>query len=189
MRTKENTNFWNDDKIADLKVLWAAGHSAAVVARKIGCPSRSAVCGKVFRLGLSGRVSVEQRHQVKAGKLRVKALGAKPRTKKAAGRLTTQLWGAGPDVTQQPLPVMEEIYIAPEDRKGVLDLAAADCRWPIGDPRTPDFHFCAQPKFGGLSYCEAHARRAYVSARPPAPREHRVYAYRRSEDLLDTAVA
>jgi GcrA cell cycle regulator len=37
--------------IALLKKLWAAGQSAAQIARRLGC-SRNAVCGKLTRLGL-----------------------------------------------------------------------------------------------------------------------------------------
>src|ERR1700739_3464743 len=37
--------------VALLKKLWAAGQSAAQIARRLGC-SRNAVCGRLTRLGL-----------------------------------------------------------------------------------------------------------------------------------------
>ena len=41
-----------DEKdVAQLKKLWAAGQSAAQIARRLGC-SRNAVCGRLTRLGL-----------------------------------------------------------------------------------------------------------------------------------------
>lgn len=47
---------WTDENTETLKRLWAEGHSASAVAKKLGNPeARSAVLGKVFRLGLSGR--------------------------------------------------------------------------------------------------------------------------------------
>jgi hypothetical protein len=30
------------------------------------------------------------------------------------------------------------------------------CRWPIGDPREPGFHFCEGKKVMGRSYCPGH---------------------------------
>jgi len=38
------------------------------------------------------------------------------------------------------------------------------CRWPIGDPGEPEFHFCGRKSFGSLPYCDHHARMAYQPA-------------------------
>ena len=35
------------------------------------------------------------------------------------------------------------------------------CQWPIGDPRTSDFHFCREPAASGKPYCTAHCAQAY----------------------------
>lgn len=45
---------WSDGQIAELKALWIAGPSAAVIARKLG-KTRNAVLGKVHRLNLEQR--------------------------------------------------------------------------------------------------------------------------------------
>jgi len=42
---------WDAKDVAQLKRLWAAGQSAAQIARRLGC-GRDAVCGKLTRLGL-----------------------------------------------------------------------------------------------------------------------------------------
>jgi len=47
---------WNDERVEQLKKLWAEGRSASQIAAEIGGVSRNAVIGKVHRLGLSGRV-------------------------------------------------------------------------------------------------------------------------------------
>jgi GcrA cell cycle regulator len=39
------------------------------------------------------------------------------------------------------------------------------CKWPIGDPRQPDFHFCGEDAQVGLPYCSHHASVAYQPAR------------------------
>jgi hypothetical protein len=52
-------------------------------------------------------------------------------------------------------------------RKTVTTLEPRDCRWPVGDPRQADFHFCGEPQVPGQSYCGAHLRLAF---QPPKPR-------------------
>lgn len=37
-------------------------------------------------------------------------------------------------------------------------MAAHDCRWPIGDPKTPDFFFCGARAIAGKPYCAYHCR-------------------------------
>ena len=51
-------------------------------------------------------------------------------------------------------------------RKTMNTLMPADCRWPIGDPQSDDFHFCGEPKQDGHPYCEAHVRSASTPSRP-----------------------
>ena len=36
------------------------------------------------------------------------------------------------------------------------------CRWPLGDPKDPDFHFCGRKVKTGQTYCEEHSAIAYV---------------------------
>ncbi|HRD77416.1 MAG TPA: GcrA family cell cycle regulator [Hyphomicrobiaceae bacterium] len=40
--------------------------------------------------------------------------------------------------------------------KTMADLEANDCRWPIGDPREANFHFCGAQKVLGRPYCMEH---------------------------------
>ena len=54
-------------------------------------------------------------------------------------------------------------------RKTVTTLEPRDCRWPIGDPRHEDFHFCGEAQVAGQPYCAAHLRQAF---QPPRPRLH-----------------
>ena len=50
--------------------------------------------------------------------------------------------------------------------KTVETLETNDCRWPIGDPRHADFHFCGAPKVPRGPYCELHWRMAFQPTRP-----------------------
>ena len=54
--------------------------------------------------------------------------------------------------------------VPPNRRRGVADLYDRQCRWPIGDPKSPDFHFCDLTQATGMPYCVFHVKRAY---RPP----------------------
>jgi GcrA cell cycle regulator len=60
-----------------------------------------------------------------------------------------------------PFAIVEEVVVPEKERVGVEGLGPHQCRWPIGDPQSPDFHFCHHKRIGGISYCEIHARRAY----------------------------
>lgn len=48
----------------------------------------------------------------------------------------------------------------------ILNLTDRMCKWPIGDPREPGFHFCGRPCQPGLPYCSEHAAIAYQPANP-----------------------
>ena len=48
---------WTEERVSELKKLWAEGHSASQIAKRLGSVTRNAVIGKVHRLGLSGRAT------------------------------------------------------------------------------------------------------------------------------------
>ena len=58
-------------------------------------------------------------------------------------------------------PQVAELFIPVEERLTLLQLSEETCKWPIGDPLTPDFYFCGQHSNEGKPYCEFHSRRAY----------------------------
>lgn len=49
----------------------------------------------------------------------------------------------------------------------LMELTERTCKWPVGDPATPDFWFCGLPVKQGKPYCEAHVGVAFqpMSAR------------------------
>ncbi len=52
-----------------------------------------------------------------------------------------------------------------DSKKEYLDLIDLDnhtCRWPIGDPKDENFHFCGRKVKIGQTYCEEHSLVAYV---------------------------
>lgn len=45
----------------------------------------------------------------------------------------------------------------------LVDLKINSCRWPIGEPDHPDFHFCGKEVKTGKPYCTEHCKKAYTS--------------------------
>lgn len=48
------------------------------------------------------------------------------------------------------------------DKISLLDLNIHTCRWPNGDPRDDDFHFCGKKVQAGNIYCDEHSKIAFV---------------------------
>ena len=155
---------WNDERVDVLKKLWADGLSASQIASRLGGVTRNAVIGKVHRLGLSGRATTSR---MKSHRPRVRVSAAK--------RLKPRLLNPGNSIFRSLYLNDSEPYVAPAEelvipmgeRKYIQTLTESCCRWPIGDPQQPEFHFCGRKKIPGLPYCEVHARRAF---QPPQAR-------------------
>lgn len=138
---------WTDERVEQLKSLWADGLSASQIARALGGVTRNAVIGKVHRLGLAGRAAPAPSEHA-----RVAATPARPAAPRPA----------------EPKPVVAEDPIRLEDGKFATVLTITDhmCRWPIGDPSDADFHFCGRKTKPGSPYCDVHARMAYQPQQP-----------------------
>lgn len=146
---------WTDDRVERLKRLWLDGLSASQVARQLGGVSRSAVIGKLYRLGLAGMGGSTRRQ----GATRPLAGAGAPR------RVAT--------LRLKPATPLRPIATLPDEPGLVRDLAAlsrGDCRWPIGDPGSVDFSFCGRAVAACGPYCAVHSRLAYAP-RPAALRE------------------
>ncbi|ODP36910.1 GcrA family cell cycle regulator [Sphingomonas turrisvirgatae] len=62
-----------------------------------------------------------------------------------------------------------------EGKTSLLDLNDRICKWPLGHPGEPDFHFCGDKVNPGFPYCVDHCGHAYQAQlprrdrRPPPP--------------------
>lgn len=60
-------------------------------------------------------------------------------------------------------------------KTSLLDLSEKVCKWPIGHPGEPDFHFCGIAVNPGFPYCVGHCGQAFQAQmprrdrRPPPP--------------------
>ena len=88
----------------------------------------------------------------------------------------------GPGDQQAPIPPAPPRRLVPAkpspeiaDKTSLLDLSDKVCRWPMGHPGEPDFHFCGEKVNPGYPYCVEHCGRAYQAQlprgarRPPPP--------------------
>mgnify|MGYP003627483643 CR=1 FL=1 len=144
---------WTDDRVEELKKLWAEGQSASQIAKQLGGVTRNAVIGKVHRLGLSGRAAPSRparRPAAAPARTRAPSQPAKPRVTARA----------------EPAPVVQTKTLEPAvlpngEFATVLTLKDSMCKWPIGDPSSGDFRFCGRRSNPGDAYCEAHGEMAY----------------------------
>ena len=88
----------------------------------------------------------------------------------------------GPGDQQAPIPPAPPRRLVPArpsaeiaTKTGLLELNERICRWPMGHPGEPDFHFCGDKVNPGFPYCVEHCGRAYQAQlprgarRPPPP--------------------
>jgi GcrA cell cycle regulator len=158
---------WTEQQIQMLKDMWGHGYSASDIAMRLGGGlTRNAVIGKAHRM----KLSVGRAARVEG----VSALRSIPPVVgmgdiKSRKRITLRPLPVLPTPATAPLakPMQREAFRSPIDNikrsEGIAVTKAGDrhCRWPVGDPRSPDFRFCGCNVHEGLPYCIDHARVAY----------------------------
>ncbi len=134
---------WTPEREAQLRELWNSGLSASRIAAELGGTTRNAVIGKAHRLGLSGRT-----------------------TRKAGGKSSGSMRMVSR--VSSPRPARTQIrprYVEPVERSefavSLEAIAENQCKWPIGDPRNKEFHFCGGARSEGMPYCNYHCAVAY----------------------------
>ncbi|GGY55431.1 GcrA family cell cycle regulator [Parvularcula lutaonensis] len=139
---------WTEERVEELKKLWAEGHSASQIAARMGGVTRNAVIGKVHRLGLSGR----------AAPAKPKAVHHEPRVSAAVATASEAPERPAVRSVLRDLPPLTDLG---SSRLTVSSIGTDQCKWPIGDPASEDFHFCGQGATGGKPYCAYHSQLAF----------------------------
>ncbi|HEY2706657.1 MAG TPA: GcrA family cell cycle regulator [Caulobacteraceae bacterium] len=138
---------WNEERIEALTKMWREGLSASQVARQLGGVSRSAVIGKVHRLGIAGRDAPARPHNV-------------------GGRPSTRIRATAGGVVRRPETPRTPRIIIPSAPRVAFEVPATAtihsltdhaCRWPIGEPDQEGFGFCGRLRSGPGAYCAGHA--------------------------------
>jgi GcrA cell cycle regulator len=186
---------WDSGMLKKLKALVGKGLSTAEMGKQLGM-SKNAVVGKLNRLGWNtkcGDGESEKEAPVAKGaktaktatpkksdklkplkKAKVEVVEKKSRGRKAAEVADKKSASKG--------TVKEKSVIKTASKKTKKDLALHElliqhalqmaslkpnqCRWPIGDPDSDNFHFCGETVFSGKPYCYEHCRQAYQFTPP-----------------------
>jgi len=186
----ETVPSWSDERVDLLRRLWQEGLSASRIATQLGGVSRNAVIGKIHRLGLSGRgakgaeapegdLPRKAARVVEAPAAVAEASAPATAVQDCATVVTLQTAPVQPPAPEAPAPVPrpEPVALAVSRRVTIMDLRESMCRWPLGDPTTPDFHYCGDRAITGLPYCPGHAQVAYQPA-AERKRDRRVGGFR-----------
>ena len=161
---------WTEQKIQALKDMWGHGYSASEIAKHLGGLTRNAVIGKAHRLKLSSRPSTLKGDSEVSARMPASAPTGTPVLKSAQKRVMLRPLPVVPTPTiinkvQQPHKEQLPSFGTAKRGEGIAVTKAGDrhCRWPVGDPRSPDFRFCGCTAHEGMPYCLDHARVAYQS--------------------------
>lgn len=184
-RPGPKNTFWTNKRVEAIKQLWTEGKSASQIALHLGHgATRNAVISKLHRLGLSGRTPIAKtasrakRIRLKKNKPTIAQMPAFWGRNTSVAPVPVEPYREKPEPAEYvPLPGPKVTILRRRESDGAVEenplLLASSCRWPIGDPREADFHFCGHPKQPGLSYCGLHAKVAYAPP-PKLQRAHQI---------------
>lgn len=162
---------WTDEMVDQLRAMWIEGLTTGEIGKRLGV-SKNSIVGKVHRLGLSGRPSPIKKKEESGAETNfsetvVKPVVEKPVTKEPK-QAKAKVEKAAPAETTPFEKTVERTGFSPKaaNRHGgktmLTDLDNHTCRWPIGDPKDENFHFCGKKVRIGQTYCDEHSNIAYV---------------------------
>jgi GcrA cell cycle regulator len=134
---------WSQEEDKILTSMIEDGYTFSEIAPKVG-KSRNACIGRAGRLGLQ---QPEKAHGRNVTRSRVSTAPQRKTSPVARKRS----WQPIADLTIRSNPVT------------LIELKDRHCRWPLGDPRDPDFCFCGGPAGIGEAYCAGHMAMAYTT--------------------------
>lgn len=174
---------WDNTMLKKLKALMGKGLSTSEIGKRLGM-SKNAVVGKLNRLGWNLKAASEPASTKtataakkpaapKAGTKKAptpkvaavkkpaapkkpvaaKKVAAKPAAKPAAAKKSGGTKSLNKNLAMHQRIVQHALEMA--------NLKPNQCRWPIGDPDSEDFHFCGATVFVGKPYCYEHCKQAY----------------------------
>lgn len=141
---------WNQELIASLTQFAELGLTAGEIAAKTG-RTRSAVIGKINRDQIPWNYQRAERGIYKRNR--------KPSPSRASpavmdARLREKIVRRELPPPVPPPPIVEETVAG---NVTLVDLLPHHCRWPFGDPKTPEFRYCGLTKVDCMKpYCAKH---------------------------------
>ena len=183
---------WDNSTLKKLKALMGKGLSTSEIGRRLGL-SKNAVVGKLNRMGWNAKAGstttakdktlktkkttvAKPKAAVKspAKKTPVKAPAKKTETKatakktekpstKSTAKVEKPAQKSATKTSAKNLAIHQRII---QHSLEMANLKPNQCRWPIGDPDSENFHFCGKTVFTGKPYCYEHCRLAYQFTPP-----------------------
>jgi len=137
---------WSAAESALLAELWPL-YSAGRIAKRLD-RSRNAVIGRVARMRADkfGTELISKATRPKQQELPRWRPGPRPKPKAQRPKMETKIPKITPHI-QCPCRLVE--------------LGPDNCKWPIGDPSQPGFHFCGALTWAEGPYCLPHHRKAH----------------------------
>jgi GcrA cell cycle regulator len=161
---------WTEERIELLTKLWTEGLSASQIAAELGeGVSRNAVISKAHRLGIAHGgakgASTPRPRKPRPPNPAPAVDPVSPGKPTPASMPTTPVAAKEPPAAlPEPLPLREEAVAPQIEGVTIMELREGMCRFPLGDPTTPEFRFCGTQAIMGLPYCPYHAQIAYQPA-------------------------
>lgn len=186
---------WDNGILKKLKTLVGKGLSTAEIGKKLGI-SKNAVVGKLHRMGWNSESAMTKPKQETTKKATAKAKkvapvkparSAKPIKPTQTAKSTKPIKTAT-KTTDKTSKKTTKVVVEDKPKKAVgrsisvrgtnvhqrivqhalemANLKPNQCRWPIGDPDSEDFHFCGNTVFVGKPYCYEHCKQAYQFTPP-----------------------
>lgn len=134
---------WAEGRAEEVVRLWGQNLTGSEIAKIMGGLTRSAVIGKINRLGIPKRDGLKRQPTHK--KL-APGYTPKPRKKHIIHIAATQPALVPPEPPPPPRPALSKTHT---------------CKWPLGNPNEADFHYCDAPSELGRSYCSDHLYQAH----------------------------
>jgi len=184
---------WDTGTLKKLKALMGKGLSTSEIGKRLGL-SKNAVVGKLNRLGWNAKAgATPATKSTKKTATAPKKTTPRVTAKKPAVKVATKKSATAPKVAKKASDKVADKKVAtkkpvtPKEPKTsrstasknlamhqriiqhsleMANLKPNQCRWPIGDPDSENFHFCGKQVFTGKPYCYEHCRLAYQFTPP-----------------------
>ena len=141
---------WTEKMVEDLKIMWKQGLTTGEIGKRLGV-SKNSIVGKVHRLQLDARPSpIKKKEEVSDSAAAEKKTAVKSKSEKKPQPK------AEPTPTAAPAPLPIKPASSAGNTSGEVRLTDLDnhtCRWPLGDPKDENFHFCGKKVKTGQTYC------------------------------------
>ncbi|WP_043558066.1 GcrA family cell cycle regulator [Parasaccharibacter apium] len=146
----------------------AVEEKAASAAPAKPVEKKKAAAPKVVKVSPAAAEEPAKPASVKADRPAGAEKPAKASAPKAAAAAPAENPKAAEPAARPAAPVAQRKVAPPRRVRDTIDRTLRQgptCQWPLGDPGTPDFHFCGATPLPGKPYCAEHAAIAYVKIR------------------------